>query len=92
MTELPNYFDAPADPRARNARLYSLHDILALAFCTLLCAGQTGADMEIFGYSKREFLQPILSETGKRHPRPMILSTGCWERWIPMPSSNSSWA
>lgn len=67
MTELPTRFDALANPRVRNTRRHSRRDILALAFCTLLCGGQTGTDREVFGHSKRKLLQSILPETGKRH-------------------------
>ena len=48
------------DPRAINARRHSLHDILVIALCTIVCGGQTCTGMELFGHSKREFLQSFL--------------------------------
>ena len=57
MTESADLFSALEDPRASNARRHSLHDILAIAFGAMLCGGQTGAGMELFGHAKRELLQ-----------------------------------
>ena len=34
-------FEGLEDPRAPNARLHSLHDILVIAFCTMLSGGET---------------------------------------------------
>ena len=59
MTEFVNLLSALDAPGASNARRHSLHDILVIAFCTMLCGGQTGADMELFGHAKREFLQSL---------------------------------
>ena len=60
MTEFANLLSALEEPRTSNARRHSLHDILAIAFGTMLCGGQTGADMELFGHAKRELLQSFL--------------------------------
>ena len=60
MTEFADLFSALDDPRASNARRHSLHDILVIAFCTMLCGGQTCTDMELFGHAKRELLQSFL--------------------------------
>ena len=60
MTESSDLFSALDYPRASNARRHSRHDILVIAFCTMLCGGQTSADMELFGHAKRELLQPFL--------------------------------
>ena len=60
MSELADVFGDLEDPRAINARLHSLHDILVIALCTIVCGGQTCTDMELFGHSKREFLQSFL--------------------------------
>ena len=60
MTEFADLFSALEDPRASNARRHSLHDILVIAFCTMLCGGQTCTDMELFGHAKRELLQSFL--------------------------------
>ena len=60
MTESADLFSALEDPRASNARRHSLHDILVIAFCAMLCGGQTCTDMELFGHAKRELLQSFL--------------------------------
>ena len=57
MTELTDVFGDLKDPRAVNARLHSLHDILVIALCAIVCGGHTCTDMELFGHSKREFLE-----------------------------------
>ena len=57
MTELAHVFADLGDPLAVNARRHSLHDILVIASCTVLCGGQTPhqargrlcTDMELFG-------------------------------------------
>ena len=46
MTQFASLFSALEDPRASNARRYSLHDILVIAFGAMLCGGQTGANMD----------------------------------------------
>ena len=48
------------DPRRGNAGRHSLHDILVIALCTVLCGGETCTDMAFFGQSKREFLESFL--------------------------------
>ena len=74
MTEFASRFDARPDilirVRAGNARRHSRHDILAIAFGTMRCGGQTGADRELCGHSKGELLQSFRLETGNRHPQP----------------------
>ncbi len=60
MPELADVFADLEDPRAVNARLHSLHDILVSALGTMVCGGQTCADMELFGHAKREFLETLL--------------------------------
>jgi hypothetical protein len=48
------------DPRRGNAGRHSLHDILVIALCTILCGGETCTGMALFGQSKREFLESFL--------------------------------
>ena len=48
------------DPRHGNAGRHSLHDIVVIALCTVLCGGETCTDMALFGHSKREFLGSFL--------------------------------
>ena len=52
--------DPLEDPRCGNAGRHSLHDILVIALCTILCGGETCTDMALFGQSKREFLESFL--------------------------------
>ena len=52
--------DPLEDPRHGNAGRHSLHDIMVIAFCTILCGGETCTDMALFGQSKREFLKSFL--------------------------------
>jgi len=60
MPELADVFVDLEDPRAVNARLHSLHDILVIVLCTIVCGGQTCTDMELFSHAKREFLETFL--------------------------------
>ena len=60
MNELADVFADLEDPRAVNARLHSLHDILVIALCTVVSGGQTCTDMELYGHSKRDLLQSFL--------------------------------
>ena len=60
------------DPRAPNARRHDLHDILVIAFCTMLCGGQTCTDYGAFR-TCQEGVTPDFSEAGKRHTQPRHL-------------------
>jgi predicted transposase YbfD/YdcC len=55
------------DPRIERRKDHDLIDILVIAVCTLLCAGETFNDMEDFGKAKREWFQSFL---GLRHGIP----------------------
>ena len=48
------------DPRRGNAERHSLHDIMVIALCTILCGGETCTDMSLFGQVKQEFLESFL--------------------------------
>ena len=48
------------DPRHGNAERHSLHDIMVIALCTILCGGETCTGMALFGHSKRELLESFL--------------------------------
>ena len=41
--------DPLEDTRSGNAGRHSLHDILVIALCTILCGGETRTDMALFG-------------------------------------------
>ena len=54
----------------------------------MLCSGQTGADMELFGHAKRDLLQSFLKldngvpnhDTGSRLPG--MLDPAAFQRWF----------
>jgi predicted transposase YbfD/YdcC len=48
------------DPRTGNARLHDLHEILVMALCPMLCGGEDGSDMALFGQAKEPFLRQVL--------------------------------
>ena len=60
MGEMENVFEGLNDPRRVSGQHHSLHDILVIALCTLLCGGETCTDMALFGRAKREFLERFL--------------------------------
>ena len=60
MGEIGDVFDGLSDPRRVSGQQHSLHDILVIALCTLLCGGETCTDMALFGRAKREFLESFL--------------------------------
>jgi len=48
------------DPRVDRTKEHSLVDILVIAVCTLLCAGETFNDMEDFGKAKEDWFRTFL--------------------------------
>ncbi len=56
MDEISEAFGDLDDPRTGNAKRHLLHEVLIIALCTVLCGGETCADMSLFGRSKRAFL------------------------------------
>ena len=61
MDEVEDIFDELEDPRTGNAKRHPLHEIVLIALCTVLCGGETCADMALFGRSKRDFLREFLT-------------------------------
>ena len=61
MEDCEEVFEQLEDPRTGNATRHLLHEILMIALCTVLCGGETCADMALFGRAKREFLQQFLT-------------------------------
>ena len=61
MDEIAEVFEDLDDPRTGNAKRHLLHEILIIALCTVLCGGETCADMALFGRSKRAFLEEFLT-------------------------------
>ncbi len=48
------------DPRSGNAALHDFHELLIIAFCAVLCGGQSAVDMALFAKSKEPFLRGLL--------------------------------
>jgi predicted transposase YbfD/YdcC len=49
------------DPRIHRMKEHDLTDILVIAVCTLLCAGETFNDMEDFGKAKHDWFKTFLN-------------------------------
>lgn len=59
-TSLVAHFAEVPDPRINRKKEHDLTDILVIAVCTLLCAGETFNDMEDFGLAKQDWFQTFL--------------------------------
>src|SRR5947199_392725 len=59
-TSLVAHFALVPDPRINRRKDHDLVDILVIAVCTLLCAGETFNDMEDFGEAKYEWFKTFL--------------------------------
>jgi len=55
------HFQTLEDPRIARTKKHLLLDILVIAVCTLLTGGEGFQDMELFGKSKRAWLQTFLA-------------------------------
>lgn len=55
------HFQDLEDPRIDRAKKHNLLDIIIIAVCTLLTGGEGFQDMELFGKSKRPWLQTFLA-------------------------------
>src|SRR5262245_45939070 len=55
------HFQTLEDPRIERTKKHLLLDILVIAVCTLLTGGEGCQDMELFGKSKRAWLQTFLA-------------------------------
>jgi predicted transposase YbfD/YdcC len=58
---LVTHFQNLADPRVNRTKDHDFIDILIIALCTLLCAGETFNDMEDFGRAKQDWFKTFLS-------------------------------
>jgi predicted transposase YbfD/YdcC len=58
---IATHFHTLEDPRIERTKKHSLLDILVIALCTLLTGGEGFQDMELFGKSKRQWLQSFLA-------------------------------
>ena len=54
------HFRGLADPRLNRTKDHDLIDILVIAICTLLCAGETFNDMADFGRAKQDWFKTFL--------------------------------
>jgi predicted transposase YbfD/YdcC len=48
------------DPRTGNAERHDFHELLMIAFCAVLCGGQSAVDMALFARAKEPFLRSFL--------------------------------
>src|SRR5215813_13007223 len=55
------HFQTLEDPRIERTKKHILLDILVIAVCPLLTGGEGFQDMELFGKSKRTWLQTFLA-------------------------------
>jgi predicted transposase YbfD/YdcC len=60
QTSLVAHFAQVSDPRINRQKDHDLIDILVIAVCTLLCAGETFNDMEDFGKAKQDWFKTFL--------------------------------
>ena len=54
------HFAALTDPRVDRTKAHSLHDILVIALCAMLCGAEGFVDFEEFGKCRRSWLRTIL--------------------------------
>lgn len=59
LSLIEHFKDLP-DPRVDRTREHDLIDILVIAICTLLCAGESFNDMEDFGKAKEDWFKTFL--------------------------------
>lgn len=59
-TSLVAHLGRVCDPRIQRNKEHDLVDILVIAVCTLLCAGETFNDMEDFGKAKHDWFKTFL--------------------------------
>jgi predicted transposase YbfD/YdcC len=64
---LVEHFKAVTDPRVNRTKDHDLSDVLVIAVCCLLCAGESFNDMEDFGKAKEDWFKTFL---GLRHGIP----------------------
>ncbi len=54
------HFQNLPDPRVNRTKDHELIDLLVIAICTLLCAGESFNDMEDFGHAKHDWFKTFL--------------------------------
>lgn len=60
LSLIEHFKDLP-DPRVQRTKDHELIDVLTIAICTLLCAGESFYDMEDFGQAKEGWFKTFLS-------------------------------
>jgi predicted transposase YbfD/YdcC len=60
LSLIEHFKDLP-DPRVERTKDHDLIDILVIAVCTLLCAGESFNDMEDFGKAKQDWFKTFLT-------------------------------
>ena len=60
-TSLVTHLAGVPDPRINRMKEHDLTDILVIAVCTMLCAGETFNDMEDFGKAKHDWFKTFLN-------------------------------
>jgi predicted transposase YbfD/YdcC len=58
---LIEHFENLPDPRVNRTKDHELIDVLVIAVCTLLCAGESFNDMEDFGRAKEDWFKTFLT-------------------------------
>jgi predicted transposase YbfD/YdcC len=58
---LIEHFEILPDPRVNRTKDHELIDVLVIAVCTLLCAGESFNDMEDFGRAKEDWFKTFLT-------------------------------
>jgi DDE_Tnp_1-associated len=61
---LSHHFRQLEDPRVERRRVYSLHDILLISLCALLCGAESFVDIEDFGHAQHEWLSQLVELPG----------------------------
>ena len=59
LSLIAHFQDLP-DPRVERTKAHDLIDILVIAICTLLCAGESFNDMADFGHAKHDWFKTFL--------------------------------
>ena len=57
---LIEHFEKLPDPRVNRTKDHDLIDVLIIAICALLCAGESFNDMEDFGKAKEDWFRTFL--------------------------------
>ena len=60
LSLIEHFKDLP-DPRVNRTKDHDLIDLLVIAVCTLLCAGESFNDMEDFGHAKHDWFKTFLT-------------------------------